>query len=265
MVSNLSLTGIIFSLLVSLLLPIGLIIYARKRYSVYFSTIAVGALIFIIFALVLESILHTYVLKLNPVTKAVMENPWIYAIYGSLAAGIFEESGRLAVFKFFLKKQHQWKDGFAYGIGHGGIEAIILAGLTAINNLIYSLLINKGTFDALVGSKLPSQTAEQLKNSLINTQWSLFFISGIERCFAIAIQIGLSILVIYAVRNRNYIYYLLAILIHALIDFPAALYQKGVGAIWIVEIVAFAACVIGIYWIVKSKKVFNSDNTSISL
>jgi uncharacterized membrane protein YhfC len=194
-----------------------------------------------------------------------MENPWIYAIYGGLAAGIFEETGRLAAFKFFIKKHRQWKDGLAYGIGHGGIEAIILAGVGAINNLIYSLSINKGNFDALIGSKLPSETAMQLKNSLINTHWTLFFISGIERCFAIAIQIGLSILVIYAVRNRKYVYYLLAILIHALIDFPAALVQKGVLTIWTVEGVAFAACIIGIYWIIKSKKAFNNDNISIPL
>lgn len=265
MVSNLSLAGIIFSLIVSFLLPIGLIIYAKKRFSANFSTIAMGALVFFIFALVLESILHFYVLKFNPSTKALMENPWIYAIYGSLAAGIFEETGRFVAFKFFLKKYRKWKDGLAYGIGHGGIEAMILAGLAAINNLIYSLFINKGNFDSLVGSKLPSETVKQLKDSLINTHWYLFFLSGIERFFAIAIQIGLSILVIYAVKNRKYIYFLLAILIHALIDFPAALSQKGVLSIWVVEGIAFAACIIGIYWIIKSKKIFNTDNVSVSL
>lgn len=268
MVSNLSLLGIIFSLLVSFLLPIGLIIYAIKRCSAKFSTIAIGALVFVVFVLVLESILHFYVLKLNSSTKALMENPWIFAIYGGLAAGIFEETGRLIAFKFFLKKYRMWKDGLAYGIGHGGIEAILLAGLAGINNLIYSLLINKGSFDSLIGSKLPAETVKQLKDSLISTHWPLFFISGIERCFAIAIQIGLSILVIYAVKNRKYIYFILAILIHALIDFPAALAQKGILNIWIVEGVAFAACIIGIYWIIKSRKVVNTDtddNVSVSL
>jgi uncharacterized membrane protein YhfC len=265
MVSNLSLAGIIFSLIVSFLLPIGLIIYARKRYSTYFSTIAVGALVFFIFVLVLESLFHLYVLKLNPATKALMENPWIFAIYGGLAAGIFEETGRLIAFKFFLKKHRQWKDGFGYGIGHGGIEAMLLAGFAAINNLVYSLAINKGNFDSLIGSKLPPDTAEQLKNSLINSHWTLFLISGIERCFAIAIQIGLSILVIYAVKNRKYIYYLLAILIHGLIDFPAVLVKKGVWNLWVVEGIAFVACIIGIYWIIRSKKIFSDDNASVSV
>lgn len=265
MVSNLSLVGIIFSLLVSFLLPIGLIIYARKKYSANFNTIVIGASVFVVFALVLESILHFYVLKLNSATKVLMENPWIFAIYGGLAAGIFEECGRLIAFKFLLKKYRKWKDGLAYGIGHGGIEAMLLAGLAAINNIIYSLLINKGNFDSLIGSKLPAETAKQLKDSLINTHWPLFFLSGIERCFAIAIQIGLSILVIYAVKNRKYIYFLLAILIHALIDFPAALAQKGILSIWIVEGVAFAACIIGVYWIIRSKKVFNTDADNISV
>ena len=254
MVSSLSLAGIIFSLLVSFLLPIGLIIYARKKYSVNFSTIAVGALVFFVFVLVLESFLHLYVLKLNPTTKALMENPWMYSIYGGLAAGIFEEVGRFIAFKFFLKKHHQWKGGFAYGIGHGGIEAILISGFTAINNLIYSILINKGTFDSLIGSKLPASTAKQLKSSLIDTHWSLFYISGIERCFALAIQIGLSILVVYAIKNRKYMYLLIAILIHALIDFPVGLAQKNVLNLWVVEAVVFFACIVSICWIRKSKK-----------
>lgn len=258
MVSNLSLGGLIFSLIISFLLPIVLIIYAKKRYSAYFSSIAVGALVFFIFALVLESLFHLYVLKLNPVTKGLMENTWVYTIYAGLAAGVFEEGGRVIAFKFLLKKQREWKDGFAYGIGHGGIEAILLAGFGAINNLIYCIAINKGYFDSLIGSTLPANTGEQLKNSLINTHWTLFFVSGIERCFAITIQIALSILVLYAIKNSKYIYFFLAILIHAFIDFPAALSQKGVLNIWVVEGIAFVACIIGIYWIIKSKKVFNT-------
>ncbi|MFL0269348.1 YhfC family intramembrane metalloprotease [Candidatus Clostridium radicumherbarum] len=265
MVSNLSLAGMIFTLLVSFLIPIVLIIYTKKRYSAYFSTIAVGALIFFVFVMVLEQLIHFYVLKLNETTKSLMGNTWIYAIYGGIAAGIFEETGRLTAFKFFLKKRWQWKDGLAYGIGHGGIEAMLVAGLTAINNLIYSLTINKGNFGALIGSKLPAATAEQVKNALINTDWYLFFVSGLERCFAISIQIGLSILVLYAVKNRKYIYYIIAILLHALVDFPAVLAQRGILSIWVVEGVAFTACIIGIYWAIKSKKVFNTDNISISV
>jgi uncharacterized membrane protein YhfC len=241
---------------VSFLLPFGLIIYGKKRYSIHISSIAVGALVFFVFVLVLESLFHLYVLKVNPATKVLMENSWLFAIYGGLAAGVFEETGRFIAFKFFLKKQREWKDGFAYGIGHGGIEAIILAGFGAISNLIYCVVINKGNFDSLIGSKLPANTGEQLKNSLINTHWTLFFASGIERCFAITIQIALSILVLYAIKNRKYIFFLFAILIHALIDFPAALSQKGILNIWVVEGVAFVACIIGICWIIKSKKLF---------
>jgi uncharacterized membrane protein YhfC len=265
MVSNLSLAGIIFTLLVSFLLPIGLIIYAKRRYSAYFSIAVVGTLIFFVFVMVLEQSLHLYVLKLNETTKALMGNTWIYAIYGGLAAGLFEETGRLTAFKFFLKDRWEWKDGFAYGIGHGGIEAMLVVGLTTINNLTYSLAINKGNFGALIGSMLPAASAEQVKNSLINTDWYLFFVSGLERCFAISIQIGLSILVLYAVKNRKYIYYIIAILLHALVDFPAGLAQRGILSIWVVEGVAFAACIIGICWAIKSKKAFNTDNISISV
>jgi uncharacterized membrane protein YhfC len=55
---------------------------------------------------------------------------------------------------------------------------------------------------SLIGSKLTANTAEKLKNSLINTHWYVYFRGGIDRGFAIAIHLGLSILVIYAVKNR---------------------------------------------------------------
>ena len=86
----------------------------------------------------------------------------------------------------------------------------------------------------------------------------------VDALAVIAIQIGLSVLVLYAVKNRKYIYYLLAILIHAFIDFPAVLAQKGILNIWVVEGIVFIASIIGIYWIIKSKKVFNTENVSVS-
>ena len=39
-----------------------------------------------------------------------------------------------------------------YGAGHGGFEAIYLLGITSINNIIYSVLINSGRTDMLTSS-----------------------------------------------------------------------------------------------------------------
>lgn len=39
----------------------------------------------------------------NPATAKILENPFIFAIYGGLTAGIFEELGRFVAFFFLLK------------------------------------------------------------------------------------------------------------------------------------------------------------------
>ena len=63
-----------------------------------------------------------------------LENPYVFAIYGGLTAGIFEELGRFVAFFFLLKKYLDYKDGFAYGIGHGGIESILVGGILCASN-----------------------------------------------------------------------------------------------------------------------------------
>ena len=49
-------------------------------------------------------------------------------LYGGLMAGVFEETGRYVSFKWFLKKETRIQDGLSYGIGHGGIEAMLIVG-----------------------------------------------------------------------------------------------------------------------------------------
>ncbi len=68
----------------------------------------------------------------------------------------------------------------------------------------------------------------------------------------------------YGVKNRKLIFYFLAILIHALIDFPAALYQTGtIENIFVVEIIIAIIAVIAIIWIVKSRRLFKESVTEV--
>ncbi len=48
-------------------------------------------------------------------------NPFLYAIYGGLAAGIFEEFGRFFCMITVMKRfMYQRENSIIYGIGHGG-------------------------------------------------------------------------------------------------------------------------------------------------
>ena len=116
--------------------PICLSVYLVRKHHAKLSTILIGAGTFIIFALVLESIMHQLVLN-GPNGAAIMNNTLLYAIYGGLAAGVFEETGRFLSMKFLMKKEpSEPLPGVAYGIGHGGAEMLIIFGITMINNLV---------------------------------------------------------------------------------------------------------------------------------
>src|SRR5699024_180091 len=94
-------------------------------------------------------ILHQVVFFVDIFTTNWLQNPLVYAIYESLAAGVFEEIGRFIGFRYLLKKFRSWKDGIAYCIGHGGIESMLDLIMIASSNIVLTFLINFSVFDFL--------------------------------------------------------------------------------------------------------------------
>jgi len=120
-------------------------------------------------------------------------------------------------------------------------------------------MINSGTFDAAIASKLPAETAYLIKSQLVGLSPSMFLAGGVERVFAMTVQIAFSLLVLYGVMSKRFIYVIYAILLHGLVNAPlVVLMSKGIN-IWVIEglIALFAA--LGLYYIIKSKEVFKKD------
>jgi uncharacterized membrane protein YhfC len=218
------------SFLISFALPIILIIFVKKKYKVSLRPFVVGVLAFFISAEILEKLVHLYVLNLNTTTSSFFADSAIaYAIYGALAAGIFEETARYISYKFFLKNNRNFLDGISYGLGHGGIESILIGGIASFGAITNSILINSGKFtSSLEQAGISSGQINEVIDSYVNTPLFQWATPGLERILALGIQIGLSIIVLYGVKERKTIYYFIAIVLHAVIDFPAALFQKGV-------------------------------------
>lgn len=255
MVSILSISFMIISALIALCIVLGTFIYFRKKEKISIKPVIVGIVTFLFFTQVLEKSLHMVVMKNNLFTTAIS-----FTIYGALAAGIFEEVGRFIMFKVFLKNNRKWKDGIAFGIGHGGIEAIFIGVISTINSIAMAALINAGTFEKTLGSKLPPESIAQLKATLTGPS-HVFLAAGFERTFAFIIQIALTMIVLYAIRSRKIIYLFAAIILHALIDVPAALYQtKIITNLWALEGFLLIYAVISLLYIIKSKKIFRDAN-----
>ena len=142
-------------------------------------------------------------------------------------AGLFEETGRYLAFSFALKKYRAKNvNALMYGAGHGGFEAIVIAGFSMINNIIWSVMINNGSISSMISS-LPGDQLAQAQQSvtLLATLPSYqFLLSGVERLLAIALHIALSVIVWFAVKwNGKFCLYPAAILIHFAVDAAAAL------------------------------------------
>lgn len=116
--------------------------------------------------------------------------PVLFSILLGLSAGVFEELARY-IFMLFFMKQRDWQAGFLFGAGHGGIEAILVVGIGMVV-LLFSPTGIVGDANYLIG--------------------------GIERFFAMLLHIGLSIIVLQGVVRKKFIYIVIAILIHGLID-----------------------------------------------
>lgn len=232
------------SLVLSVGVPIVLAVLCARRGRSALRAVLTGAIFFFAAAMVLEPILHQVVFRLFP---NLPQNPLAYTVYGALAAGVFEETARLIGLRRLCKKDASPLTGFAYGVGHGGFEAIMLGAFGQVQNLIIFTTINSGGLDTLLASVPEAQRelARAQLEAVSSTPAVNFLAGGVERMGAIVVHIALSMVVWMAVTGRLPRWgYPLAILLHALLDVPAALYQCGViTSLWVIEVLllAFAA------------------------
>ncbi|HET7657286.1 MAG TPA: YhfC family glutamic-type intramembrane protease, partial [Bacillales bacterium] len=99
-------------------------------------------------------------------------------------------------------------------------------GLSFIQSILFSFMINSGGFAHLLtasGGGEAADSLEKIKDQLVGTPSYEFLLGGFERIFAFVLQLGLSMLVLYAVKTRRLVFLVYAILIHAVVDFLAVM------------------------------------------
>lgn len=225
------------SALIAFGLPVGLGVWVCRSHKGAGHAILIGAFCFIVSVSVLEQILHALVLSLCP---GLTQNAAAFTLYGCLAAGVFEETARLLGLRALCKRDAAPDIGLAYGVGHGGIEAVMIAGLGIVNNLMVMYMINSGQGESLVAGYAGDTLtlAQQQLTAMAETPSPVYLAAGLERAYAIALHIALSMLIWMVVTRRLPMWgYGLAILLHALTNLPAALYQTGIlTGIWPTEL-----------------------------
>ena len=153
-------------------------------------------------------------------------------------------------YKLLLGGHRESSCAVAYGIGHGGIEVLLLVG---INYVVFFL----ASLGLPLGSESEMTQVLSLAESITFAQAG---VAMLERLSAMMLHIGLSMIVFVAAKQKGKLWlYPLAILLHALADAPAGLYQyQGTPSVAVIEVFAFLC---GLAYLLIGKKLLSGYKT----
>ena len=262
-VSSLSIAMMTLALIFSILLPIGLFIYYRKK-GADILPFFVGCAVMLLFAFIIEALINQVVLNLSPAGKMITKNVVLYALYGGIMAGLFEETGRFVAFKTVMRK-YRGKDinALMYGAGHGGFEVLVVLGITMIGNIYLAVMANTGMASSLMANA-PAESAAALQtqiDSIAAIAPSIFLLGMFERVSGVILHLSLSVLVWFAVKNGKTILYPVAILLHALADgVTVIVFRSGTAhAELVTEAVVF---IISVMYAFFARKIWNMEKVA---
>lgn len=165
------------------------IAHKGKKYLLSFLT---GCLVFAVSQLAIRVPVIQYVLPSQSwFLKMQLVSPVLNALFFAVTAGLFEETGRYIGLRIFRKKRVSWLDGVAFGLGHGGIEALWIG----VTMLAYSGAPSQGNYAVV----------------------------AFERICAIIIHIGMTLVVLKGIEKKKIRYLFFAILMHTLVNLPAGI------------------------------------------
>ncbi len=208
-VSNSSIVAMFVTLFVSMVLPIiVLIVYALKnRRQGVVSAWFIGAAGFFVTQMVIRVPILS-ALSSMPGFVAFAENQYIlYALMLGLTAALFEVAGRYASAKI-MSKNLTFTKGFAAGLGHGGIEAMVLIGMTYVSNLLYVVMINTGAIEGVIAETEAmgvdvSAEVYALVDTLVNGPAYLYLLAGYERILAMIGHVAMTLVVFYFMSKEE--------------------------------------------------------------
>ena len=232
---------------IMIIFPLALGWWIHRRYGIRWGIFGAGVLTFIA-----SQVVHlplNYALGLLGGGRGVALWPLpLLALVAGLSAGVCEEGARWLVLRFFLKQARGWRPALQFGAGHGGSEAIIF-GLLALVNFV-AMIALRSVNGAALG--MPAEAASQIQAAQAaywGSAWYLPIVGGVERLFAITIQIALTQVVMLAFTRKNIAYLAAAIGLHALVDTWAVWATPTLGVFALeAGVILLAAAALWLIW-----------------
>ncbi len=211
------------------ILPIIVAIIIRRRTSAPWRFFFIGAVTFI-----LSQVFHipfNWVVQRTGVLPSDLSswgNLLVVATFLGLSAGVFEETARYLTYRYWAKDARSWSRGMMLGAGHGGIEAILLGGLAAVS--VASLIFTVNSEIAM--NAIPADQRELVTGALdeiVALPWYGLLLGAVERVFAIAAHLAMSVMVLQVFLRRSIRWLFAAIAYHALFNMAAVIGINRVG------------------------------------
>jgi uncharacterized membrane protein YhfC len=221
--------GVMHGLAPLLMVSIPLLLAAVlvRRWRLDWAVFGLGALTFIT-SQVLHIPFNQFVL--NPQLQEMGGQGWAWvavALLLGLSAGIFEELARYFMLGRLASRVRDWHQGVLYGVGHGGIEAILLGAL-GFYSLFQALTLRGVALEGIVPPERLEITRLQLE-----AYWGLAWYEPLwgvlERISALAYHVLAALMVLKAVVHKRRIWLFGAVLAHTLFNAVALIAVKNIG------------------------------------
>ncbi|WP_175952626.1 YhfC family glutamic-type intramembrane protease [Burkholderia sp. BCC0405] len=167
-------------------------------------------------------------------------------VFAALTAGLFEECGRWVAFRYLLPKRHDAPAAVMLGLGHGGLEAMLLVG-------VGFLALGTGYLLAHAGVVVPEGVQSLIGAQFAGMTLASPFLALLERTSALAAHVALSLIVLQTFVRGTKRWLAYAIALHFAFDLAAVLLTRywHVDTV-LIEVILFAASValllLGIRW-----------------
>jgi uncharacterized membrane protein YhfC len=226
----------VVAIIIEIGLPLTLAFLVTRRGKVSWVIVLTGVLTFIG-----SQVVHIPLLQIPALLQKMGVNLtlpqswpiWAYALYLGILAGLCEETARLIGFKILKKKAKGVNSALALGIGHGGLESVII-GFVVAASLIASLIYTANPQLGGASSDATAMVKAQM-DIFWSTPWHMPLAGAVERITAVTCHLFMTLLVWKTVTNGKAWGYLAAVLFHTLLDGASVILSQSGFSSWQLE------------------------------
>lgn len=257
----------VIAIAVMILFPIAMGVWVYRRYRVRWVVFLYGAGIFFVFQMILR--IPAMALLGPLLAPALSKSRLLLAIYlvaVGFSAGLFESVGRWVGYRWLFRDPalYTWAHGVAYGIGHGGVESILLVGASSAMSLIQAILLTRmapAQLRTLIPEAMQPQV-QALLDKVTTMPWTEPLWAAAERVFTLPFHVAMSLVVLLAFTRRQARWLWAAVLAHGTLDTVVAILAQRRLPTWAIE--GFVSlCGLASLWLIWRLKPILAEKTTL--